>query len=183
MPNLTVKEKEFWRDRIARKIDKKIEAVSSRDPNLQARVAARAHQRALESLGLAVMQAELDAFEKQEQELETSRRRVQQAMLAAVRRVPVEEATEAWYGQLHREIVQAIDKRRVVHEQEFLAEDDNGREVLKLRQEKEDLLETIWLATSPGEVRSLWAKVIEFLGDEQTTLQRGALAIAPVHES
>ena len=179
MPPLTVKEKEFWRDRIARKIEKKIESICTRDPNLLEQIAAKANQRALDSLGLAGMQAELDAFQKQEGALESSRTRVQRAMLAAVRRVPIEEVTESWYGQPDREIVQALDKRRAVHEQELLAEDDSGREILKLRKEKEDLLDTIWLATSPAEIKELWAKAMEFLGDEQTPLQKETLALLP----
>src|SRR5713101_1122393 len=110
MPNLTVTEKEHWKERIARRIDKRIEVVCAGDPNLMDRIRDQARQRALQSLGLAAMQAELDAVEKQ----------------------------------------------------------------------KENLLDTIWLATSPNQIRQLWQKVIELLGDEQTILQKEALAIGAV---
>ena len=57
------------------------------------------------------------------------------------------------------------------------AEDALGQEILRLRREKENLLDTIWLATSPHQIRQLWQKVVELLGDEQTILQKEALAI------
>ena len=52
MPTLTVTEKEHWKGRIARRIDKKIEALTASDPNFFDRIDRQARQRALESLGL-----------------------------------------------------------------------------------------------------------------------------------
>ena len=49
--------------------------------------------------------------------------------------------------------------------------------MLRLRQEKDELLDVVWLATSGTEIRQLWQKVVELLGDEQTQLQIDALAI------
>ena len=37
----------------------------------------------------------------------------------------------------------------------------------------------IWLATSPVQVRQLWTRVGELIGDEPTQLEREALAIPP----
>ena len=66
MSGLTVTEKEHWKDRINRRIDKKIEVISAEDPNLFDRVRRDARQRALRSLGLHEMQAELDGIEQQQ---------------------------------------------------------------------------------------------------------------------
>ena len=82
----------------------------------------------------------------------------------------------------HPEVRAAIGKRQSVHEEELLAEHKIGRQVLKLRVEKENLLDVIWLATSPNQVRQLWTKVGELLGDEPTQLEREALAIPPAGE-
>ena len=38
------------------------------------------------------------------------------------------------------------------------------------------------LASSPRQIKTLWSKVADLLGDEQTQLQRDALAIEPVEE-
>ena len=78
------------------------------------------------------------------------------------------------------EVDQAIDKRKGVIEDELLAETDLGRQILKLRHERESLLDAIWLDTSPKQVKDLWSKVADLLGDEPTQLERDALAIPPV---
>ena len=76
-----------------------------------------------------------------------------------------------------REVDNAVARRQAVHEEELLAETEPGLRILKLRQEKENLLDTVWLATSSKQIKELWSKVAEILGDEQTPLQQDALAI------
>jgi hypothetical protein len=177
MPSLTVTEKEHWKERIGRKIDQKVEALAAADPGLFDRVAGAARERALKSLGLAEMQAELDEVAAQKGELEGRAARAYRAMLAAVRRVPLEEAADAYTHGPHPEVTRALAKRQEAHEEDLLAEDPIGHEVLRLRREKERLLDVVWLAISPQQVKDLWAKVSELLGDEPTPLERAALAI------
>jgi hypothetical protein len=45
------------------------------------------------------------------------------------------------------------------------------------------LLDTVWLAASTAQIKQLWTKVGELLGDEPTTLEREALAIEPAGEA
>src|ERR1700748_1987180 len=70
MANLTVAEKTHWRDRIQARIDRKIEAITAGDPGLMERVRQEAKGRALESLGLAGYQEELDRIAGQRAELD-----------------------------------------------------------------------------------------------------------------
>ena len=174
---LTVTEKEHWKDRIARRIDKRIEAISADDPNLFDRVKRDARQRALDSLGLAEMQAELDAIEQEKQTLEKRADRIGKGMLAHVRGVPVEDINDFYGYRRDHEVSGAIERRQQVHEDELLGESDLGQRILHLRREKEELIDVVWLATSPKEVKELWAKVTELLGDDQTQLQHDALTI------
>jgi hypothetical protein len=60
-----------------------------------------------------------------------------------------------------------------------LAEHELGRRIAALRQERERLIDTVWLATSSAAIRELWAKVGQLLEDEPTQLEREALAIEP----
>src|SRR4051794_827539 len=91
---LTDTEMERWQGRLACLIDRKLRALSARDPTLLGRVWARARGLALQSLGLAPLQAELDAVAAQGKELRRRRRQALRAMLATVRRVPLEEVAE-----------------------------------------------------------------------------------------
>ena len=177
MPNLTVTEKEHWKECIARRIDKRIEFLTASEPAFLERIREQARQRALQSLGLAAIQVEADALAEQKQELERRERQAQCALLATVRRVPI-EAVEDYYPCSQGEVTSAVQRRQTIHEDELLAEDPLGQQILHLRQEKENLLDTIWLASSPQQIKELWKKVVDLLGDEQTALQREALAIA-----
>ena len=182
MPGLTVTEKQHWKDRIARRIDKRIEALAAQDPDLMERVKREARQRALNSLGLAPYQTQLDEIEQEQEALTKRKRQAQQAMLARLRGVPPEDLNVYYYNH-DSEVEGAVAKRQAVHEDELLAENERGRQILQLRQEKDDLLDTVWLATSGSQIKQLWAKVAELLGDESTQLQRNALAIEPVPDS
>ena len=191
MANLTVAEKNHWRDRIQARIDRRIEAITADDPGLLERVRREARGRAMESLGLAGMQEELDRMAQQRAELDHRDTQIRREMLAKVRGVPVDAIEGYTRFHDHPEIRAAIAKRQEVHEEELLAGDDLGREVVRLRVEQENLLDVIWLATSPVQVRQLWTKVAALLGEEPTRLdaqcavdpaeRRGGMMSRPYH--
>jgi hypothetical protein len=144
MPGLTVTEKEHWKNRIAKWIDKKIDALTATDPGFFERVNRDAHQRALESLGLAGLQQELDTLEKQEATIERRKKLLEREMAAKVRGVAVEEIEDNYYyGGHNSEVDKAVDKRKALHEEELLAQTELGRQILQFRAEKDDLLDTV----------------------------------------
>ena len=185
MPGLSVAEKNHWRDRIAARIDKAVERVKARHPALFDRVRREAHAEALRSLGLAGPYAELEAVLVEEAALARRKKQAQRSMLAVLRGVPPDEVPDNFSIRYGAELplpAEAIARRQAAHQDQLLADDPVGREVARLGAEKEGLLDTIWLATSPGQIRTLWSKVTELLGDEPTRLERQALAIEPVVE-
>jgi hypothetical protein len=185
MPGLSVSEKNHWKERLSKRIDKRIEAISAEDPNLLERVKRDAHDRAMQSLNLADLQAEIDRLEREEEELEKRERVLNRTMLARVRGVPIETIDELSVyqsGKHNHEVQAAITRRQAVHEDELLTESETGRRILNLRAEKDGLLDSVWLASSPKQIKDLWSKVAELLGDEPTQLQRDAMAIAPVED-
>ena len=182
MANLTVAEKTHWRDRIQARIDRRIEAITAGDPGLMDRIKRAARGRALASLGLADFQAELDQIVEQKDALDQRERQARRAMLARVRGVAVEDVESRYHGSLDPEVTTAINKRLAVHEEELLAGHELGHRILELRRQKENVLDVVWLATSPTQVRELWTRIGKLLGDEPTALEREALAIAPADE-
>jgi hypothetical protein len=182
MANLTVAEKTHWRDRIQARIDRRIEAITAGDPGLTERVRQEARTRALESLGLAGFQEELDRIAGQRAELDRRDAQVRKEMLAKVRGVSADDLDGYSRVHDHPEIRAALGQRQAVHEDELLAGNELGRQVLRLRAEREDLLDSIWLATSPSQIRLFWQKVGELLGEEPTRLERAALSIPPAGE-
>ena len=91
---LTVTEKEHWRQRIAAKIERRIETPAAGDPGLMDRVKAEARRRAIASLGLAESQAELDAVVEERKALDRREKRAQKAMVARLQGVPAEEVAD-----------------------------------------------------------------------------------------
>ena len=182
MPLLTVSEKTHWKNRIGHRIDKQIETITASEPNFFDQIDRQARQRALESLRLAEHQAELDEIERQKEALERREKQLHKAMLARIRGVQPEDLDDYFSYRHDSEVDRAISRRKAVHEDELLAESELGQRVLRLRQEREELLDVVWLATSPKQIKQLWSKVANLLGDQQTQLQRDALAIDPVEE-
>jgi len=179
MSGLTVTEKQHWKDRIARRIAKRIETPAAADPNLMDRIQREARQGALKSLGLAAWQTELHEIEQQKEALNKREQRIERSMLAQVRGVPLDSIDE-YSGYRHTdEVERAVKRRQVVHEDELLADNPTGQQILAMRHEKENLLDTVWLATCSGELKTLWSKVTELLQDQPTQLERDALGIQP----
>jgi hypothetical protein len=188
MPGLTVTEKQHWKDRIAARIDKAIERVKARHPALFDRVRREAHAEALRSLGLVEPYAELEAVQAEEAALARRKKLAQRTRLAALRGDPINEVADTFgvrYGRelpVPAEAFEAIARRQSAHQEQLLADDPTGRKVARLGAEKDNLLDLVWRACSPGQIRTLWSKVAERLGDEPTALEREALAIGPVAE-
>ena len=184
MAGLTVTEKSHWRDRIAARIDKLIEQARAADPARFDRIARDARQQAIASLGLAAPYADLEAARFEERETARMKKLAQRSLLAALRSVRLDEVPDhisVGSGDdlgLPREVAEAIARRQAVYQEQFLAADPAGKAILQLEAEKEGLLDTVWLAVSPAQIKQLWAKVGNLLGDDQTALQRDALTIA-----
>jgi hypothetical protein len=189
MPGLTVTEKSHWRDRIAARIAKAIERIKARHPALFNRVARESHAQALTSLGLAEAYAELEAIKAEEATLARRERLAQKAMVAMLRGTPIDEVADSFrirHGgelALPHEVAEAITRRQAAHLEQLLADDPIGREIARLESEKDHMLDTVWLAASPTQIKQLWTKVGELLGDEPTTLEREALAIEAPKEA
>ena len=183
MPGLTVAEKNHWKDRLSKRIDRRIETIAAEEPNLLDRVKRDARERAMQSLSVADLQADVDVIEKQEEALNDRKSLLHRTMLARVRRVPL-ETIDQHYTPTHynNEVENAIKSRQSIHEDDLLAECEVGRRVLTLRKERESLLDVVWLSTSPIQIREIWSKLSDLLGDEQTQLHRDALKTTPVQD-
>lgn len=181
MSHLTVTEKEHWKERISRRIDKAIEAIYAEQPALRSRIAEAAQSEALKSLGLLELQRQLDKLAEAEKRTAKHKESAHQQMLAIVKGVTVDELPRySYYPSPSQEVTAAVNRRQAVHEEELLARDPHGKRILKLRQEKDELLDTVWLATSGKQIKQLWQSVAELLRDEPTELQTQALHIEPV---
>jgi len=176
--SLTVREKEHWKERIARRIDHAIEELqAAEDPGFQERIWMEAEGEAWVSLGLKKLKDEQDKIEKLRKELYDREQRVLQELHSRVSGTPVDRVRTHYCTP--SEVTLAVKRRKLVHEKEILATTPLGQKVLRLQHEKEELLDTVWLATSPSQIKELWSRFTEVLNWEPPTLQKKAIEIDP----
>ena len=186
MGQLTVKEKEHWKERIGRKIEKAIETlVSKEDPGFLTRVESDAERLAYDSLRLTVLKQQFEDAEKQEEKLKVQKRSLWIEMLVTVTGKSPHDYGGAYHfgGFEPQEVKSAVSRRQAVHEEQLMEADPLGRQILALRQEREELLDTVWLATSSSQIKELWQRVADLLEQPPTPLQKKALSLASVEDA
>ncbi len=177
---LTVKEKEHWKGRISRKIDQTIDTLcGEHEPGFRDRIRMTARQRAVESLGIAESQERLAEIKSAKDALDAEERALFHAMVSQVVKSAYSPNTLC---SQRSAIDNAIRKRQTVHEKELFAADPLGQQILQLQLEQEDLLDTVWLATSPVQIKQLWNRVAEILHQQPTMLQEHALSLEPLSD-
>lgn len=179
---LTVSEKQHWKERIARKISQAVNSlVEKKNPRYLTEVAAVARKNAATKLGVALLMSELEYLALEEARIKGEEQIAIRNVLALIRGVDVKSVYVS-YGW-RDEVDKAIRKTQDVLERELLATDPLGIQVLALRREEEELLDTVWLATSPQQIRELWQSVTELFAGDVTPLQQHALRTPPLDSS
>lgn len=180
---LTLGEKTHWKERIARRIDQRVETlVGKEDPTFLQRVADQAEDRAHAALGIDSQRRELARIKHQQEALRRRGHRLLAEQCAIVKGTRVEDELGHGVGRHEWTVQQAVTAKARVLETEILAETDLGKQVLALRAEKENLLDTVWLATSTSQIKELWGHVNQLLGMSPTALEDTALRIVPPQE-
>lgn len=166
---LTVTEKNHWKERIAKRIERAVEELLAKyDSSFHTKIELQARQRAIDSLGIAEQYRRMDEIKTEVKTLEAERSQLAEIIDRTL--IPSTEHCRGWYDTAAR-IERIIKDRQAVYEKELLSETPLGHRILKLRREQEDLLDTVWMATSPIQIRQLWNQVKQLLGQEMTELQ------------
>lgn len=167
---ITVAEKEHWKARIESKIDKKIELIQRGDPELFQTIKTQAKEAALDRLELTAEHKRLPEVQAEIERLEGERRN----LFASFKKKACRKQRYGYYSE--HEFLEDLEPHVTDEEESLLQQHERGREILKLRVEKENLLDTVWLATSPRQVKELWENVSALLGDDATDIQKEILA-------
>lgn len=164
---ITVAEKEHWKARIQKKISSKVEAIKRSDPEYFQDLEKQAHKVALERLEISEKYSRIDLLSGEISRLQQDLDVLKVELLDQL----TGKKNTRHYG-IKEEIDRIVSKYQDEEKEKLLKESKLGLEVLQLEEEKDNLLDTVWLATSPKQVRDLWEKVSELLGDETTPIQR-----------
>ena len=181
---VTLGEKNHWKERIAHRIEQRIETlVAKTDPTLLQRVSEEARKKAYESLGIQAQQQELEALQKQKEHMERRERRLLAEQKAVLNGTTVEQELErGGYYRYDTDVENAVKARAKALEAEILSQSEVGKQVIALRREEDNLLDTVWLATSSVQIKELWEQVNALLEITPTALEDKALKIPPMEE-
>ena len=174
MSRLTATEKEHWKTRIEHRINRAIESLQLKDVALMPTIKAKADLQAHKFLGTDALHTRIEAIRKQIKALDEEQDRLDSEMYSIA--LGKLDCTQSRYSiksdfwSMHR-------KSQERFEDELMKDSPIGREILKLREEKESLLDTVWLATSSTQIRDLWSRVSSVVGDDATPLQQQILAV------
>lgn len=168
---ITITEKEHWQRRIEAKINKRIEKLKSIDKTLFESIDEKAKQAAVAELGI---EKEHSRYEKAGLQIRTLTKQ-REDLEAEMFTILFEDDSESHYYYKSR-VNREIETRQKSHEEKLLSETEFGQEIANLQNEKENLLDTVWLATSPRQVTQLWEKLSHLIGEGSTEFQKEILA-------
>lgn len=171
---ISISEKQHWKERIEKKIKQRIHALKSQSPALFTAAEVVARTTAIESLGIG---DDLDQHEKLKSQIEDLENQKKVKSISILERLSGEPVMRGYYSDY--EFQNSLDNLLKIHIQKkleaFLQASPLGREVAKLESEKENLMDTIWLATSSRQMSDMWTKVLKLLDEEGTDFQREIL--------
>lgn len=174
---ISISEKQHWKERIEKKIKLRIHSLKSQDPALFKEAEVVARTTAIDSLGIS---DDLDQIEQLKSQIETLENQKRDKGVSIIERLSGEPAMKGYYSEY--EFRNSLDNLLKTHIQkklkDFLQASPLGREVAKLESEKENLMDTIWLATSSRQMSDMWTKVLKLLAEESTAFQQEILKSA-----
>lgn len=173
---LTVTEKEHWKTRIEAKIDKKIAEVIDRNPQLIAEIQKQARHEAIAALDIVEEHQAVEVLKEQIADLEKAKEEKFSKLCEKL------DITERGYYYGSSSVESTIRQRASRIETQLLADHDIGKEIVQLQRERENLLDTVWLATSPRQIRDLWNEFSVFLNASNTGVQESILHSETVNE-
>ncbi|MES2659511.1 MAG: hypothetical protein V4689_12910 [Verrucomicrobiota bacterium] len=155
---LTITEKQHWKERIEARIDKRIKRLKHANLELITGIAEQSRTQAIAQSQLTKEFSRLATIE----ETESAMSREKEALLAKIHTKLIGKS-DSYYAFRSRIDSRIAELQRDI-EDELLIESEVGREIATLSAEKENLLDTVWLATSSRQVTELWQKVLNLLG-------------------
>ncbi len=187
---ITVTEKQHWKDRIANRIKRRVEEIIAKnDPGFRKRIDELARDKSLAQLGLSELMMTLDQIRNQRKlykrqhdaqmkQLESNEHAV---YLGIGNRICPDEVGEGFTYSLKIDVDMKLQELKRDCVDELMKIDPLGQQISALESEQENLLDTVWLATSPIQIKELWGKMSEMLGQTPSKLQQDALALQPMN--
>lgn len=176
--SLTVTEKGHWKQRISQRIEKAILRIYALNPGLKEKVQAGCRNRAINCLDIGIAMHKAESLAEEIEVLIKSRSEILRVILTKI----TGDDDTGWQDyHVISSIEDHIEKQMAAVSDAVLSEigGEAGRRIVKLTEEQANLLDTIWLATAPSQIRELVEAVGKLLGESPTELTEAAMATRP----
>ncbi len=171
--SLTVKEKEHWKNRISTRIERAVEDIYRREgAHVRKLIRQEATERVLETFHIRKDYDRCQQLNSQITSLKSQRSEIEEKITQHL----VNLGYTFGYSSDYRDPEAFVASQAKLAESDVLLTKDFGQSIIRLRQEQEQLLDTVWLATSSIQIKKLWQEVMTLLGDHPTALQVQAMA-------
>ena len=161
-----------WSERIGHLFDQAIERLwFAEGKEMRRTILKQAHQLALEQLGIWEEHRQWNEMRRAIERLKTEYDQLEQRMwnIAELHTGPFEHHS--------RNIDNVVCWKANVAEKEILSKHDFGRNILRLKNEKDKLFETILMAQTDEMMESVWIAVQALVGEGLTPLQELVLKV------
>ena len=180
--SITVTEKEHWKERIARKIQRRIDSlISTKQPSYLEEVDRKSREQAIELLGISECRIRTKELETKVEQLQAELKNIEMMEFAIVTGCSSEQAASSY--RYSRNVDQSLRRATAIAKRKVMSRDKLGQTILSLQDEQEELLDTVWLSTSSKQIRELWKSVTALVKDNPTCLQQAALNTEPIEGS
>ena len=142
--SITVKEKEHWKNRIAARMEKAIEALYRREGiELRKTVKQQGRELVLDQFGIRDSYEQVKTLDAEINSLSHQRKKVIETVTEQLEDL----GHKFSYHTGYRDLEQFIECQAKLLERDVLQGTELGRKIIRLMDEQEQLLDTVWLAT------------------------------------
>lgn len=170
---LSVKEKDHWKNRISSRIDRAIEDMYRREGSRKRKeIQLESRERVLDNFAIRDKVERFRILQEEVSRLALLRSKINDEIMDQLK----ELGFRFGYGNgAHVDLDAFINAQARLCEREVLLETEFGRRIVRLWDEQDQLLDTVWLATSSNQIKRLWQEMASLLGEQPTELQQQAL--------
>ncbi len=169
MSRISYSERTEWKSRIEKRFQAAIDNFKASTSLDWEEVNDKAKQKAHECLGISEWTKQVENIEATVTKLEAEKEAIENAMYQQV--LGEKLSPSRYRGHYSCRFIEVAQARINQIRQELLIEHPEGQQLVALEREKEAVLDTILLASSSRELRSLWSRVSDALGESPTALQ------------
>ena len=170
--SFTADEKVHWKRRISTRIERAIEEIYRREgANVRKLIQQEATEQVLDKLQIRKDYDRRQQLDTQIANLNAQRKEVDDKITQHL----TDLGYTFGYSADYQHSGALIARQARLAETDVLLTREFGQSIVRLKKEQEQLLDTVWLVTSPIQMKQLWQKLLKLLGDQPTALQEHAM--------